>query len=296
MPIHKPRKDILLCYPFSESRLFNRGRYKSQWSFPILQQPKLNGERCRAVVQQLSDDFTRTLLFSSTSELITTVPHINREMSLFPPGEYDGELYVHGWTFSEIHSVVSTTKTVHPKMSSMQYHIFDYVDENISQYERIAKLVECSKANRFKNSIFYVQCYLCDSLDQIMGNFNNFIRDGYEGMIIRHLDAPYIRRRTPYVMKFKPHQTDEYEIVKYNEAVSESGLPLGMVGSFTCKDETGTTFNISASSMDHKLKTILWAEGHQPNSTLFVKYQTKSDVKNAPHFVVNCEVRFKNLK
>jgi hypothetical protein len=85
-------------------------------------------------------------------------------------------------------------------------------------------------------------------------------------------------------MKFKPKQTDIYPIISFNEAISKDGLPLEMIGSFTCIDPEGTQFKVGAGELTHKEREYLWAEGLIPGSQLLIKYQTKSDAKGVPHF------------
>ena len=112
----RKRSGIMLAYPYEESRLL-------KWEPPYIVQPKLDGERGRLIVEP-----NRTILLSSTEEIITSVPHINRHASeILPFGEWDGELYIHGKTFEEIHSIVSRTVNLHPDYETMQFHVFDNV-------------------------------------------------------------------------------------------------------------------------------------------------------------------------
>ena len=109
MTTERPKRTgVQLCYPFEEKRL-------NKWLPPFFVQPKLDGERCRIIVRQ-----NGALLLSSTEEIITSVPHINAAARLqLPEGEYDGELYVHGRTFEEIHSVVSRRVNLHENFETM---------------------------------------------------------------------------------------------------------------------------------------------------------------------------------
>ena len=120
------RSGIMLCYPFEEKRLL-------KWNPPFIVQPKFDGERCRAAYDE---DFGWTLI-SSELNVHHWVPHINQAIlfSNIPPSvELDGELYVHGMTFEEIHSVVSTQRvSLHPQHHHIQFHIFDIVDTNLPQ-------------------------------------------------------------------------------------------------------------------------------------------------------------------
>lgn len=275
------RKDIQLAEPFSESRLLNQGRYHTKWSPPYLLQPKLNGERCRAIVES-----GRCLLLSSTDNIISTVPLINKSLLSFPNGEYDGELYVHGWTFSQIHSVVSTTSSVHPDHSKMQYHIFDLIHPTAHQAARLTRLNEIFvESDRVKK----VPVTIAMNLEQVYSAYEGFIYNNYEGFIIRELSSSYTRRRTGHMMKFKPKQTDTYLITGVFEATSESGKPLGMVGAFCCIDDMSTYFKVGAGKLSHDQRRELWKLFSLDASTLIgkflkVEYQTLSDKEGVPLF------------
>jgi len=277
------RSGIQLAEPFSESRLLNKGRYHTKWSPPYLLQPKLNGERCRV----LNLEGGRTLLLSSTEEIISSVPHINKEASTLPVGEYDGELYTHGLTWSEIHSIVSRTTSLHPNHEVMNLHLFDIVTDG-SQIERISKMVELKKSHKSRN-IHFIFPTICWNLDEIYSSYDQFISQGYEGFIIRNMDSFYVRKRTGNMMKFKPKETDEYEIVGVYEAISAEGKPKNMVGGFNCIDDMGTVFQVGAGKLPHEKRKELWemwldSPHYIKHSYLKVEYQTLSDKNKVPLF------------
>lgn len=282
----RPRTGIQLAYPFEERRLRNEGRFSLCWHPPYIIQPKLNGERCRLI-----NAGGRVLLLSSTEEIISTVPHINQAGTLLPPGEYDGELYVHGWTFSEIHSVVSSTVTIHPRAQEMQLHLFDVITSE-SQAERIERLDRIKSIYNLELSdprIQFVRTHIAWNRSEIMSYYDQFIAAGYEGFILRHIDAPYSRKRSAAMMKFKPKQKDHYLIVGVKEAISESGTPLSMLGAFICDDGMGETFDPAAGQLTHHERRIIWEKfKDDPNSIigqqLEVAYQTMSDKKGVPLF------------
>ena len=278
-----PRTGIQLAYPFEERRLLNQGRFSLRWSPPYILQPKLNGERCRLI-----HEGDRCLLLSSTEEIIPSVPHINEAGLLLPQGEFDGELYVHGWTWAEIHSVVSTTSTMHPNYGAMQLHLFDIITEE-SQINRLISLNQRFRSNGLPPCLQLVTPHMANTLEEVYQIYEKFIDLGYEGFIIRHVDAPYLRRRSPAMMKFKPKATDEYLITGVYEAITAEGKGKGMVGGFNCIDDMGTPFSVGACKLTHDQRIKIWgmwqdAPQYIKDSYLEVEYQTMSDKNKVPLF------------
>lgn len=288
-PKHLKRTGIQLAEPFSESRLLNQGRYRTSWTPPYALQTKLDGERCRAHVNN-----NMCLLVSSTDQLITSCPHINNALKHLPSGEYDGELYKHNWTFSQIHSAVSTTSTIHPRAHEVEYHMFDIISD-ATQMDRIIYLYnKLEIPTKFSNIIKKVRLDIAKDLKDIMNLYDLYIDLGYEGFIIRELSSFYTRKRSQQMMKFKPKQHDSYPILEIIEATSEDGTPKGMVGAFKCYDDMGSIFKVGAGKLKHHQRIELWQkylDGEIPKGTILkLEYQTLSDKNKVPHFSRAVEV------
>jgi len=269
-----PRTGIQLAYPFSESRL-------QKWHPPYLVQPKLDGERCRALVTG-----ERVLLLSSSEEIISSVPHINQSLMKFPIGEYDGELYIHGHQQNYTHGIVSRTQNIHPNYEQVQYHIFDLIDHRI-QADRLTTVMNLPQYLR-TGPIHIVPSYIAHTHQDLLNRYDQFIAEGYEGFIVREISSLYKRKRSTEMMKFKPKQIDEYTIIGINEAKSEEGMPLQMLGAFTCIDNMGTQFNVGAGKLNHEQRRQLWLDfngGIQILGRLLeIEYQTKSGARGVPLF------------
>lgn len=274
------RSGILLCYPFEEKRL-------KKWSPPYIVQPKLDGERCRA----LHHPGLGWQLLSSERNIFTTVPHINfaLENSLVPHHlELDGELYRHGLEFEEIHSRVSTIrKSLHPQFNEIQFHVFDVVKLNLPQWERLRRLSELSE--RFRPGLVKVVTKAAEDLDGVLRIYDEFISQGYEGIIVRHIDGPYVRRRSTFVMKFKPKKSDEYRIVGVKQMVDKDGNPKEMLGALICKaQDTDEQFSVG-SGMDDSFRTENWPLEKAlelVGKSALVEYQHITSGKGVPRFPV----------
>ncbi len=244
----KKRTNIMLCYPLEEKRLLEP---KFNWSFPVICQPKLDGVRCRALCNGSQDP----VLLSSTETIIKSVPHINEALGQQDlHAELDGELYIHGESFETINGIVSRTINIHEDYYKIKLYVFDTVSE-ASQLERLVYLNSyCS----FKSlPIKVVQNSLAYSFQDIMRVYEEFLSDGYEGIIVRHRLAPYIRRRSTFVLKFKPKKSDIYKITGFHRMLDKNGFPKNLLGALTCTSDEGTEFSVG-SGMSEEFRNYYW--------------------------------------
>jgi len=260
----------MLAYPFEEKRL-------AKWNPPYLVQPKLDGERCRAV--QIQGTY---LLLSSEENVIVSVPYINESLDkLLTSHELDGELYVHGWSFEEIHSVVSRTKNLHPDHAQIEYRIFDVVIGG-PQYTRSGIVPELN----LKPPLFRVPTAPCWTLEEIMRVYDGFLSEGYEGIVVRHIDNEYVRRRTPLMMKFKPKKDDFYEIIDYKEEIDKNGKPKGRLGALVCRGSDETIFSVGSGLTDDDRRTLWDTREALAGKLCHVQYQHLTAGKGVPRFPV----------
>lgn len=229
------RSGIQLCYPFEESRL-------KKWNASVvIVQPKLDGERCRAVF----DEDGHVTLYSSECNVITGVPHINRQLESMKLQnvELDGELYIHEKDFEDIHSIVSRKVNQRFDSEAMEYHVFDVINAE----PQTARMIQLNNLNyNHTPNIKPVQCNIAHDIESIMICRDRYIDSGYEGIIIRHPFALYERKRSTYVMKFKPKKSDIYMIVGYIEEITIHGHAKGTLGALTLQGDDEARFNVGS--------------------------------------------------
>lgn len=276
-----PRKGIQLAYPFEEKRL-------AKWKPPYIVQPKYDGVRCRAVNVSRIVEPPRYMLLSSEENPIFSVPHIVDSLpKLGIKFELDGELYHHGMSFEQIVSITSRTVNLAPGYSLINYNIFDIVNEELSQMERLSMLNLLSNLGAH---ITIAPYHLCNNLEDVMRAYDKFLSDGYEGIIVRHLLAPYVRKRSVYMMKFKPKKDDHYEIVGYKEETSKDGIPKDRLGALICTGDDGTLFSVGSGLTDGDRESLWSARESLKGKTCHVQYQHLTSGKKVPRFPVFVEV------
>jgi DNA ligase 1 len=281
------RSGIQLCYPLEEKRILS-------WSPPFVVQPKLDGERCRAVLTPSEPFPGSVLLLSSEENVFQSVPHLLEPLhnlaQLTGPIELDGELYVPGLSFEEIHSIVGRTVNLSADHDKVQLHIFDLINESLPQWERL-RLLNRIKSMTHSPELQFVRSELVESFDEIMRAYDTFVDAGYEGIIVRHIDANYIRRRSTFMLKFKPKKSDTYTIIGFKQMIDKTGSPKPMLGALICSSDGEETFSVG-SGMNDEFRSYWWpADKAQKliGKMVRVKYQHMT-AKHAPRFPIFLEV------
>lgn len=245
--MQRPKRDgIQLAYPVDDGKVKRLGQI-------FLVQPKLNGERCKVVWFQeepvLLSSYGNKMpwLGQIIEDLLELKARTGTEFSL------DGEIYKHGWPREKIDSAIRTRNEYNPDNGELEYHVFDIID-NRKQLDRIVHAGQIIKdlcATKFVYSAVTTQVTWQEYARM-------FTDQGYEGIILRHLDALYVPKRTVSMLKFKPSEKDAYKIIDVLEAVSEEGDPKGMIGAFYVTDGTGTQFKVGAGKILHSKRIELW--------------------------------------
>lgn len=187
-------------------------------------QPKLDGLRCIA---------NKDGLWSRQGNRIVSAPHI--EELLAPtfaarPGLIlDGELYNHFYKedFNKIVSLVKKAKPTPEDLAEsaemIQYWVYDGLveDHDASFYDRFHEDIAPVVDGFGHASMCAVPTGYCNDIGSIDSHYEEYLLDGYEGMMIR-LDLPYEQKRSSTLMKRKEFQDAEFELVKIEEGVGNA--------------------------------------------------------------------------
>jgi len=271
----KGRRDIMLARKVTDSLVAKMGR-------EFIVQPKIEGVRCRAVFHK-----TGVTLFSSQGNEFVTVPHIVNDLLELDRGhiqELDGELYVHGWPFQDIISVVKR-KVMHPDFFRIEYHIFDYV----SHEPQIDRLTYLQKKLKPTGALKRVDSTTC-TLAELQSYYEIFLNQGYEGIVLRAPFAPYERKRTSNLLKLKPKKRGWFPIIGYAEEISIHGEPKGTLGALICEAD-GESFRVGSGPLFTKnSRVILWeVRDELIGKTARVKYQGLT-LRGVPYFPVGTAI------
>jgi DNA ligase 1 len=251
--------------------------------FPCYVQPKLDGHRCIAVVEN-----GECTLWSRTRKPITGVPHIVEELeSTFPYGSIvlDGELYSHDYR-QDFEVLTHFIKQKNPIKGCeiVEYHIYDLISEDPFR-ERYLRLKKCLGLLHFCVRVTTQKVLGSEDLPY---HLSQKLRKGYEGIIVRNADAPYQNRRTADLQKCKPLKEDEFQIVG---VVEGKGKLRGHVGSFICVNKHGIKFKAKMSGRTERLKTWFEKSSIWKGKILTVQYQDLTGKNGVPRFPVGLRMR-----
>lgn len=159
----------------------------------VFVQPKLDGWCCMAN--------TRTgKIYTRSGAEIKTLPHINAALPSQGPEWLHGELWKSGGTCDTVQSMVKQGD------STLEFHVFDCVSDE-GYYDRVGLFFEAIKNQSLRTKtlgpIRIITNIRTHPLD-IKWWYDAWIKDGYEGIIIRLDGHGYRSGRSINVFKMKP--------------------------------------------------------------------------------------------
>lgn len=143
----------------------------------------------------------------------------------------DGECYHHGYTLQQINSIARTQK-VAKDLEILQFYWYDIVDLNNPFKARLAKMqsiaaelkeygseISWEPDRMFKENelrIQFVPQVEVSGWDNMMKLHNEYVSEGWEGLVIRDPEKPYKPNgRTNDMIKIKKYQSEEFLIIGY---------------------------------------------------------------------------------
>ena len=250
--------------------------------FPCFIQPKLDGVRALGIGNQL---------FSRNGNIFPTLEHIKKELEENKDNLIlDGELYTDDINFEKIVGLVKkSNKSKEEEIDSLKiyFNIFDYVDENLTFEKRLIKLTEFFSKYNFKY-LKLVKTEICYKKELIEKYLDNYINEGYEGIIIRNSNGKYEENiRSSNLLKLKRFIDEEFEIINYTTATE--GKEIGCV-IWECKTKEGKKFSVRPQGNYNERKKLYKQGKKYIGKMLTVRYQELTN-ENIPRFPVGICIR-----
>tara|TARA_B100001250_G_scaffold411385_1_gene439921 strand:- start:744 stop:1958 length:1215 start_codon:yes stop_codon:yes gene_type:complete len=266
---------------------------KHNITWPAAVQPKIDGVRCTCNLT--SND--KLLMFTRKGKTFTAMPHLAQDLILFltrlttdRPNLYlDGELYSNTLSFQELAGAVrredndiNYIKQIHLRL----FDCFDLDDPNWSFKDRW-DLLKNNHSQYPRPYIKLVNTKTIDSEEEMYASHTKYIEKGYEGIMIRNIDAPYkLRYRSADLQKYKKFIDSEFKIIGFKEG---EGQELGCV-IWQCETENSQSFWVRPLG-SRDIRQILYMKGSDCiGSTLTVRYQELTE-DGIPRFPVGITIR-----
>jgi len=259
-------------------------KHGAKIKIPCYTQPKLDGIRCIAIIK----DGICTL-WSRTRKPITSCPHIVQELeAAFETKDIilDGELYNHEMK-KDFEKIVSMVRQEVPAKGHeiIQYHIYDVVNDGVFA-ERMEEIDTI-----FGNFDFYalkkVPTEPVNVENDIMIYFEQFVKQGYEGAMLRNEHSKYVNKRSYDLQKVKEFDDAEFPIVR----VEEGRGKLAGHAIFVCRTEGGKEFLAKMRGDTSNLKRFFEDHSLWKGKQLTVQYQGITGKEQVPRFPVGVAIR-----
>lgn len=189
--------------------IFENGKLKitTLIPYPCRVEPKWDGFRCVAI--KTNDKVT---LYARSGRVFDRAKKISDWLTKHMKNDWvlDGELIAKEW--NDTASIIGSRKN-HKEDESLQFHVFDcmsfedWKDKKVfgSFSTRLRMLETYSVFSNVENSpVKIAEGRIVNNEEELHEYFSQCIDSGYEGVMVKKLDALYVFKRSDAVMKLKP--------------------------------------------------------------------------------------------
>lgn len=270
-------------------------------AWPIAMQPKLDGIRVLGHPSR-----TGVVLMTRSGKRYTHLPFIagliDDFMGFLPPGcSVDGELYIHGETFNQIQSIVTTTTSIHPKLDQLEYHLFDVIPNMHTPFETrwgilltaFTRYIMSTESTTLK----LVPVSLAYDKSELLSFHQLYTSAGYEGSILRKvagrdpteaevISASYCGRRCSNILKYKDYDDEEVDVTGVEDC---QGTEAGCA-KLVCLDVRGNELSVRMTGSFDRRREWLLHPDLVVGKRLTIIYQGLS-VDGVPRFPIGKSIR-----
>lgn len=262
---------------------------KDKIEFPVLVEEKIDGSRM--IIQ-------REGLFTRNGKKFVSCPHIHELFKPFfkkyPDWIVDGEIYSHDINFEKVMSLVRKTKPTEEDLKEseklIQIYIFDgVVDNKDLGFEKRFKLIKqaITKIIGKSKHIKFINPVKVNSHKEIEKHHEKFVKNGYEGAIIRIPNSVYENKRSRNLLKLKNFIDEEFVIVDIVEGV---GNRSGVAGNLVLKMEDGKEFSANIRGGMEYYDYLLNNKSKIIGKLATIRYQNLSAKEKLPRFPVCVDI------
>lgn len=230
-----PVFNVMLCEKSTEKNLKNI-------KYPALCQLKDDGGRILTFVE----DGIITH-YSRNGRLIDLFGYFDDDFKSCPNGVYDGEIifYKDGKPLKRKASNGLMNKAIKGSIKQKEIdgaviHLWDHItlSEFRNEYSDIGTLTRfeyLSKHLVLSHKITTIITNIVHSYEETIENFNYWIEQGFEGIVLKNIDSPYEAKRSKNWIKFKNEKDCDLRVIGFEPHSKKEGW----IGSLLCESEDG---------------------------------------------------------
>lgn len=248
--------------------------YKSKIIWPALCQRKIDGMR---MVN------TKNGMTTRNGKDIPACPHIKEALvpffKKFPKGMVDGEIYADNEDFEDVMSLVKKLKPTSEDLAQSEKKAVLWVFDGIlddksegfaSRFKRVKDEIRATVKKEHLKYFKFVEAEKVSSHEELMAKHDKYVEEGFEGIILRVPDAPYMNKRSDKLLKFKSFEDKEFEILDIIEGI---GGDAGRASKVLVKLKDGETSEAGIRGTDEYTRQLLKDRKKYIGKKATVRYQ-----------------------
>ena len=255
-------EDDAMAYEPNKAMLLHRwDKYSNKMGYPCYCQPKLDGV-CAIFVDDYKDPFFKSRENNRFPKLDGMAKRISAYLTRCNGAkrrqvDSHGELYAHGRKVSEIVEAIKGDNDV--VFEELAFYTFDYMGSGAADEAYTSRLQRGSKFYQWSNDnkpYVPVRTLIAHNEIEVNLHYENFIREGFEGLVACDPHEVYMYdRRTYGKLKKKNLFSEEFTIVG-TDVEEQEGLKMIM---FQCKTKDNVQFKVRP-AWDHAKRAQAYAE------------------------------------
>lgn len=175
--------------------------------FPAYIQPKLNG--FRAI-------YNNNKLYSKQNKVFNHVKEITNSLNNIPKNIYlDGELLS-----DNLNNLKSLFSIKNPNIKSLSYVVFDLYDSKNPNMKLVDRLKLIKKLINQNKYIKITKTYIIKNKNEINKYFNKFIKQNYEGLVIKNINSIYKFKKSFDIQSIKLFYTNKFKVIGFKKDIN----------------------------------------------------------------------------